>query len=125
LKIKEFMHAKLDVADLERSERFYAELLGLREIVRYEMPGETILQMSPTGRSPGVELWFRQGQQPAPAGEFHIAFAVDDTRAWVEHLRQHGVAVAEEPFQKGGETIAFVRDPDGYLVELNESGTAA
>jgi lactoylglutathione lyase len=114
------MHAKLDVRDLAASERFYRDLLGLTEIVRYEIANGTILQLSPTGRSPGVELWFESDREVAPATGCHIAFSVDDTRGWVERLRAEGVSVAEEPFVVGDETIAFVRDPDGYLVELNQ-----
>lgn len=115
------MHAKLDVHDLPRSEMFYRDLLGLREVVRYRIPRGTILQLSPTGRSPGVELWFEEGRILAPPTECHIAFDVDDTRSWVERLRAAGVTIHQEPFEVGHEIIAFVRDPDGYLVELNQS----
>jgi lactoylglutathione lyase len=121
VKIQAFLHAKLDVADLARSEHFYADLLGLVEIVRYEIPGGTILQLSPTGRSPGVELWYEASRPVAEPTACHIAFDVDDTRGWVERLRREGIDIAREPFDVGDETIAFVRDPDGYLVELNQT----
>jgi lactoylglutathione lyase len=121
VRINEFLHAKLDVRDLARSERFYRDLLGLKEIVRYELPDRVIVQLSPTGRSPGVELWFEPDRVVAPATEIHIAFDVDDTRGWIARLRDAGVPVAQEPFEIGDEIIAFVRDPDGYLVELNQT----
>ena len=121
VKVNSFLHAKLDVADLARSEHFYAGVLGLVEVVRYQIPGGTILQLSPTGRSPGVELWYEASRPVAEATECHIAFDVDDTRAWIERLRSEGVDIAREPFDVGDETIAFVRDPDGYLVELNQT----
>lgn len=121
MKINGFLHAKLDVHDLPRSETFYRDLLGLREIVRYQIPGGTILQMSPTGWSPGIELWHEEGRTLAPPSDCHIAFDVDDTRSWVERLRAAGVTVHQEPFTVGDEVIAFVRDPDGYLIELNQS----
>jgi lactoylglutathione lyase len=121
VKINGFLHAKLDVHDLPRSERFYRDLLGLAEIVRYQIPGGTILQLSPTGRSPGVELWYEAGRTLAPPSDCHIAFDVDDTRSAVERLRAAGVPIHTEPFEVGHEIIAFIRDPDGYLIELNQS----
>lgn len=122
MKVTAFMHAKLDVQDLARSEHFYRNLLGLVEIVRYELPNGAIVQLSPTGQSPGVELWFEDTREIAPPTECHIAFGVDDTRGLLERLRAAGVEVAKEPFEIGSEVIAFVRDPDGYLIELNQSG---
>ena len=120
MKILSFLHAKLDVVDMRRSEVFYCELLGLREIVRYAIPRGTILQLSPTGEPPGVELWYEEPVEPTPDTKLHIAFAVDDTRAWVRYLRDKGVVVAKEPFEVGHEVIAFICDPDGYLIELNQ-----
>ena len=125
MNIQGFMHAKLDVTDMERSERFYRDLLGLQEIVRYKIPKGEILQLSPTGASPGVELWYEEPMEPAPRTKLHIAFQVDDTRAWVAHLRERGVVIAEEPFEIGHEVIAFIRDPDGYLIELNQTRESA
>jgi lactoylglutathione lyase len=121
MKVTAFLHAKLDVADLERSEAFYRGLLGLREVVRYPIPAGTILQLSPDGQPPGVELWHDRDTPPDPPTRLHVAFAVDDTRAWVERLRAAGVHVEQEPFTVGHEVIAFVRDPDGYLIELNQA----
>ena len=123
MKIEGFMHAKLDVTDMERSERFYRDVLGLKEIVRYQIPNNgVILQLSPTGESPGVELWYEEPVEPVPQTKLHIAFAVDDTCAWVAYLRELGVTIAQEPFGVGHEVIAFIRDPDGYLIELNQAG---
>ena len=124
MKIQAFMHAKLDVTDMKRSERFYRDVLGLKEIVRYRIPKGVILQLSPTGEFPGVELWYEEPVEPAPQTKLHIAFNVDDTRAWVDHLRELGVPIVEEPFEVGHEVIAFIRDPDGYLIELNQAGRA-
>ena len=121
MKVMSFMHAKLDVTDIERAEKFYRDLLGLREIVRHTSPNGVILQMSPTGLSPGVELWYEEPVEPAQRTNLHIAVQVDDTRGLIAHLRQHGVEVTREPFEIGDEIIAFIRDPDGYLIELNQT----
>ncbi len=116
-----FLHAKLDVADMARAIDFYCGKLGCREIVRYKIPMGEIVQISPTGRSPGVELWY-ESDAPAPRHSgIHIAFAVSNTRALVENLRAAGVEITREPFEMGDEIIAFVRDPDGYEIELNQN----
>ncbi|HET7232367.1 MAG TPA: VOC family protein [Longimicrobium sp.] len=120
-----FLHVKLDVADLERARRFYCDLLSLRPIVRYDRDdGVTILQLSPTGEPPGVELWYEPPFRPDPGDRLHIAFAVTDLPAVVARIRDSGWPIEREPFRIGHEQIAFVRDPDGYLIELNEADAA-
>jgi len=89
-------------------------------IVRYEIDNGVILQMGPDGMPPGVELWFETGLVPCPSKTEHLAFAVDDVPHLVEHVRSLGYQVAKEPWSIGDETVAFVSDPDGHLVELND-----
>ncbi|WP_131738040.1 VOC family protein [Actinomadura roseirufa] len=120
MRIVKFMHAKLDVKDLPASEEFYRDRLGLREIARYPLQRGAIVQYAPEGSTAGVELWFESGRRLAPPTELHFAFQVDDVDAWVDALRAQGVAIDREPFEEPGERIAFVRDPDGYLIELNQ-----
>jgi lactoylglutathione lyase len=112
---------KLDVEDLERSLEFYCGRLGLRQIVRYDRDdGIVIVQLSPTGTTPGIELWYEAPGTALRNDRLHIAFAVDGVLEVVEALRSHGVLIEREPFRIGHERIAFIRDPDGYLIELNE-----
>jgi lactoylglutathione lyase len=118
--VTKFLHAKLAVSDIESSLNFYCGLLGCRPIVDYALRAGRIVQVSPTGRSPGVELWWEAAVLPAASDTSHIAFAVDDTRGLVHRLRAAGVPIDREPFTIEDEVIAFVRDPDGHLVELNE-----
>jgi lactoylglutathione lyase len=114
-------HLKIDVEDLARSLRFYCEQLEFRQIVRYELDdGGVIVQVSPTGEPPGVELWYEIGGARFSHDRLHFAFAVTEIDALVQRLATRGVSIAAHPFRKGHELIAFVRDPDGYLIELNE-----
>jgi catechol 2,3-dioxygenase-like lactoylglutathione lyase family enzyme len=113
-------HLRVDVRDIDQAERFYAEALGLRQIVRYETDNGVILQMGPDGAPPGVELWFERELKPRPSETEHLAFAVDDVPGFVEHVRALGYEVAREPWKIDTETVAFVRDPDGHLVEIND-----
>ena len=57
-------HIRLDVADIDAAERFYAEALGLRTVVRYDLGRRVILQMAPEGLPAGVELWWEDGLVP-------------------------------------------------------------
>jgi lactoylglutathione lyase len=122
-----FLHVKLDVADLERSLRFYCDALGWKQIVRYDRDdGVTIVQVSPDGNGAGIELWHEPPHQGFAFDRLHLAISVDDVHAATIRLAAAGVTIDRTPFRIGHETIAFIRDPDGYLIELNETaGTGA
>lgn len=120
-----FLHVKIDVADLERSLRFYCGALGWRQIVRYDRDdGVVIVQVSPTGEPPGIELWHEPPHAGFQSDRLHVAVSTADLCATVDRLVRQGVAVERPPFRIGHELIAFIRDPDGYLIELNESADA-
>jgi catechol 2,3-dioxygenase-like lactoylglutathione lyase family enzyme len=125
--IESFFHVKLDIADVNRALAFYCGKLQFKEIVRYQLPGGgLIIQLSPTGNAPGVELWYERPYTGFSNDRLHIAFLVSDIGEVVRELKERGVEIEQEPFRKGHELIAFIRDPDGYLIELNEdtsSGT--
>lgn len=115
-----FDHIRLDVADIDIAERFYAEALGLSSVVRYELADRVILQMAPDGRPAGVELWQERDLVPAPHPTHHVAFRVADVPALVEHIRALGYRVVTEPHRIEQETVAFVADPDRHTIELND-----
>jgi lactoylglutathione lyase len=119
--LKAFLHVKIDVEDLERSLDFYCDKLQLKQIVRYDLPNDAVIvQVSPTGQPPGIELWYEKPFKSFDNDRLHVAFEVEDLEYSVRELRQRGVRIEQEPFRKGHELIAFLRDPDGYLIELNE-----
>ncbi|MFW9784678.1 MAG: VOC family protein, partial [Candidatus Heimdallarchaeota archaeon] len=82
----------------------------------------TIVQVSPTGERPGIELWYDPSQSLFKNDRLHFAFSSDDVPGLIADLREKNVFVEQEPFQIGRETIAFVRDPDGYLIEFTDDG---
>ena len=118
--LPQLYHVRLDVGDVERARAFYEQVLGLRPIVRYPIPGGTILQMGTSGRPPGVELWEERGLDVRPHPTEHVAFRVADVASLVERARRLGYEVHRPTFRIGDETVAFLRDPDGHLVELND-----
>lgn len=115
-----FDHVRLDVSDIEVAGDFYRRVLGLRPVVRYQVDGRTIQQLAPDGMPPGVELWQEKGLTPVPHSTQHVAFSVSDVRGLVEHARRLGYRVIREPFRTGAETCAFLADPDGHSIELND-----
>jgi catechol 2,3-dioxygenase-like lactoylglutathione lyase family enzyme len=115
-----FHHVKLDVADIDRSLAFYVGKLQWKIIVRYDRPdGVIIVQVSPTGAPPGIELWQETPFARLSDDRLHIAIGVDDVDQAIERLRKLGARIEREPFTMGKETIGFIRDPDNYLIELN------
>jgi lactoylglutathione lyase len=119
--LKAFLHVKIDVQDLERSLDFYCHKLRLRQIVRYDLPDDAVIvQVSPTGQPPGLELWYERPFKGFDNDRLHVAFEVEDVEGTVLELQRKGVKIEQQPFRKGHELIAFLRDPDGYLIELNQ-----
>ena len=122
IEIHQIHHVSLAVTDLEKSKKFYKDVLCLEEIKRpdFDFPG----------------AWFQVGSQqvhlivyPSAATlrgtreliskEGHFAFRVasyDDTLKW---LHEMNVEVYENPTSRSGFAQIFVSDPDGNLIELN------
>jgi lactoylglutathione lyase len=119
--INAFHHLKIDVADINRSIEFYCGKLAFKQIVRYDRDdGVTIVQLSPSGQPPGIELWYEESNDGFRNDRLHFAFSSDNVEALVDWLRNQGVCIQREIFKLGDETIAFIRDPDGYLIELHQ-----
>ena len=79
--ISEFNHLKIDVTDLDRSIAFYCGKLGFAQIVRYDRPdGVTIVQVSPAGQPPGLELWHEPAAAPLHCHAFEAMGRTSPTR---------------------------------------------
>ena len=108
----------LEVVDLEASERFYAEVLGLPVVERWP-DREAIWVM--VGDRTRIGLWRPQVGLLGGRGGVHVHFAMhiadaDFDRA-VELMRERGEDVEELAFDGAGRA-AYVTDPDGNVVEL-------
>lgn len=122
-----YLHVMVRVLDLDRSMRFY-ELLGLREIRRYESQSGrfTLVYMAAPGQDDTpVELtwnWDGDGGLPSDSRHFgHLAYEVDDIYATCAHLQASGVTINRPP--RDGH-MAFVRSPDNVSIELLQRGAA-
>ena len=136
-------HVAVTVSDMERSLAFYCDLLGLKEVERHRLEGETISKMAgkpdvimevvrlEVPETPGVLLDLQQYVTPegrvsdAQLGDVahaHFCFGVPDVWAAYEALTAKGVEFVSEPvsfdLEWGIVYVVFFKDPDGFILEL-------
>jgi lactoylglutathione lyase len=123
-----FLHTCYRIGDIDRSVAFY-EKLGFSEAGRMPIGDEAInVFMGLPDGDPILELTYNHGvdSYDLGAGYNHIALAVSDLDGTLEALAAQDISPEKPPYRPGGRTtgsrIAFVRDPDGYRVELIERG---
>ena len=123
--MSELIHTSYRVLDLDRSAAFY-EKLGFEELRRVPIGDDaTNLFMGLPNDGARLELTYNHGRtEPYEIGTGygHIAITADDLDATLERLAVDGIEPEKPPYQvrKGGSRICFVRDPDGYRIELIE-----
>jgi lactoylglutathione lyase len=120
------LHTMLRVGNLEKSLQFYTDILGMQLLRQKDYPeGRFTLAFVGYGDEASnsvLELthnWDTDRYNPGE-GYGHIAIEVDDVYAACEHIKSKGGEVVREagPMKHGNSILAFVRDPDGYMVEL-------
>ena len=120
------LHTMIRVADLERSLRFYTEVLGMKLMRRMDYPeGKFTLAFVGYGdesQNAVIELTHNWGVTSYELGNAfgHIAIAVDDAYKACDEIKGRGGKVTREagPMKHSATVIAFVEDPDGYKLEL-------
>ena len=125
------LHTMLRVADLEKSIAFYTQVLGMKEIRRAENPEYrytlAFVGYADESEQAAIELTHNWDTDSYDLGNAygHIALEFDDIYTACEQIKQRGGIVSREPGPVlGGTTeIAFVKDPDGYAIELIQTKT--
>eukprot|EP01155_Anaeramoeba_flamelloides_P013143 Anaeramoba_flamelloidesa335432_19.p1 GENE.a335432_19~~a335432_19.p1 ORF type:complete len:133 (-),score=20.99 a335432_19:216-614(-) len=122
------LHTMYRVTDLDKSLAFYTEVLGMNLLRRRDYPeGKFTLAFVGYGdeaENTVLELthnWETDEYDPG-TGYGHIAIEVDDVYQACDRIKARGGQVVREagPMKNSnsGTILAFVKDPDGYLIEL-------
>jgi lactoylglutathione lyase len=124
--VAEYLHTMVRITDHEKSRAFY-EALGFKfsrdmDIVRNGEREATNYFYSLGDHENVLELTLNHDGRTYDLGDAygHIAIAVDDLEQSLGDLKSQGIGPEREPYRvrEGGSLICFVRDPDGYRVEL-------
>jgi lactoylglutathione lyase len=121
-----YLHTMYRITDPDRSKAFY-EALGLEfrrdlPIIRNDELEATNYFFGVPGQEEELELTLNHDGRTYEMGTGygHIALAVDDLDATLSELAEQGIEPEREPYRvsEGGSLLCFVRDPDGYRIEL-------
>ena len=114
----------IGVKDLKASAAFYADVLGMQELRRYELGYiEEIVMGYPGGTGTSVVLmhWPNDATRRYDGNDVKLVFYVDDPKAVIERIRARGLKVDREatPIEVlNGRIVGMGRDPDGYVIEV-------
>jgi lactoylglutathione lyase len=128
--VARYLHTMVRVTDPERSRAFY-EALGME--FRRDLPIVRDGELEATnyffgfpGDEAELELTFNHDGRTYELGTAygHVAIGVDDLDATLARLAEQGIEPERPPYtvREGGSLLCFVRDPDGYRIELIETG---
>lgn len=127
------LHTMLRVGDLDRSIRFYADVLGMKLLSRRDFPeGKFTLAFLGYEANPEqaeIELTYNYGVERYELGTAfgHVAIGVEGIYDVCDRIRAAGGNITREPgpMKHGSTVIAFVADPDGYKIELIDVASRA
>ncbi|MCG3727997.1 lactoylglutathione lyase [Vibrio cincinnatiensis] len=127
------LHTMLRVGDLDRSIEFYTNVMGMKLLRKNENTEYkyTLAFLGYGDESEGavIELTYNWGVADYDLGNAygHIAIGVDDIYATCDAIKAAGGNVTRDagPVKGGSTHIAFIKDPDGYMVELIQNTQAS
>ena len=120
------LHTMLRVGDLDRSVKFYTEVLGMKLLRTTDRPDQkyslAFVGYDSEDRAAVLELTYNHGVEKYELGSAfgHVAIEVPDAAQACEKAKRAGGKVTREagPMKHGTNVIAFVEDPDGYKIEF-------
>ena len=120
------IHTCYRITDIDRSVEFY-KALGFEEMGRIPIRDEAVnvfMNLPGDGEMPRLELTYNFGVDSYELGTAygHIAVTADDLDETLRRLEAQGIEPEKPPYsvREGGSRLCFVRDPDGYRIELIE-----
>jgi len=125
--VTKLLHTRYRLNDLERSVRFYKEILGLTELRRHKSPrGSELVFLKTPGSEELIELccFPESGPVQVQPDLTHLAFEVQSLETFGQHLAQHGLKYSDGPhLRDDGSGFAFIDAPEGYEIELMQQPT--
>ena len=130
----QYLHTMVRISDVDASLKFYCDLLGMKEVRRYDSekgrftniflaaPADEA-EASSDRKAPLLELTHNWDPEEYKTGRAwgHLAFRVDDIYATCQRLMDNGVTINRPP--RDG-YMAFIKSPDGISIELLQNGSA-
>jgi lactoylglutathione lyase len=125
-KVAKLLHTRYRVNDLERTVKFYREVLGLQEIRRHKSPrGSELAFLKAPDSEEEIEITYFPNGGPVQVQPdlTHLAFLVDSLDEFSKHLAKLGIKYSDGPTTSStGTKFAFIDAPEGYEIELIERG---
>ena len=119
---KKLLHTRYRVNDLERTVKFYRDVLGLQELHRHKSPrGSELAFLKAPESEELIEICHFPDSGPVQVQPdlTHLAFEVDDLGEFGKHLAKFGLKYSDGPVTSStGTTFAFIDAPEGYEIEL-------
>jgi|SRR5580658_1038242 lactoylglutathione lyase len=124
MQVTRLNHTRYRVSDLERTIKFYKDVLGLEEVRRSKSPrgSELVFLKAPESKELIEICCFpKSGPVQVQPDLTHLAFEVASLEDFGRHLASLGVKFSDGPtWRPGGGGFAFIDAPEGYEVELLE-----
>jgi lactoylglutathione lyase len=124
MQVTRLNHTRYRVSDLERTVRFYKDVLGLQEVRRSKSPrGSELVFLKAPESEELIEIccFPKSGPVQVQPDLTHLAFDVTSLEEFGKHLASLGVKFSDGPtLRPGGGGFAFIDAPEGYEIELIE-----
>ncbi len=121
-KATKLLHTRYRLNDLERTVKFYKDVLGLEEVRRHKSPrGSELVFLKAPQSEELIELCYFPTSGPVQVQPdlTHLAFEVESLEEFGKHLQKLGIQFSDGPHLKpDGGGIAFIDAPEGYEIEL-------
>jgi lactoylglutathione lyase len=125
-RVTRLLHTRYRVNDLERTIKFYRDVLELEELKRHKSPrGSELVFLKAPASDEQIEICcFPPGDPVKVQPDLtHLAFEVDSLEEFGKHLAMHGLKYSDGPTTTStGSVFAFIDAPEGYEIELIQKG---
>jgi len=112
----------LRVRSAEESAEFYGKLLGFEKTLRHDVPGGGVIYHLAQDESSTILEVIQDGRPiSSPGDNVHLGFSCSQMNQVLDEIVKLGLDIDRGPLTIGRETMLFLRDPDGYLIEINNN----